>query len=165
MKSQKTLRVALTEALEKDVGKARDLVTKLFARDQAEKDFKRNAYKAIFKKARKDGDIDTMLEVAPFFGYELEQKDYERCMAVSIKKGRLEILVYCMEQTGTYIETKELAGIFGKKSFKKHSKEYVHKTLFFLRLCPHELKMIRCQLERIPADKLTLEERMILRVK
>lgn len=162
MKNQKRIRKALEKALRKrNVGKARDLITLLLARDKEEKEYKRSAYRAIVDTARKIGDINAMLEAAPFSGYDLCEGDFASCIARTIKCGTLETYVICKEGMNANICPKELAALLRKMKDKAQA----HKLLPFLRFQTPELNLVIRMLRRIHPNDLTLEERVVIRLK
>jgi hypothetical protein len=51
---------------------------------------KKLGYELIFKLARKLGDLDSMLEIAPFSGHVMSEMDYIKCKRNASKANRSE---------------------------------------------------------------------------
>lgn len=84
------------------ISSARDLITHIFTATNVivrkrKYPAKQLGYKLIFKLARKSGDLDSMLEIAPFFGHEMTKKDYVKCKKHASRTNRSEDVKACKE--------------------------------------------------------------------
>lgn len=146
----------------RNVKKARDLVTLLVAANEEEKIWKRNAYRSIVSLALRIGDIDAAREALPFAdGYEPDEQSLASFIAQAVERGKLEAYILCKEWVDADIYPKELARLLRKMKDKVQA----NKFLTFMRFQTTELNLVKSMLERIHPNELTLEERVVIRLK
>lgn len=165
--TQKQIRQNFEKAMARgDISKARDIVTLLFAMDFGQKEYKLEAYRAIVMKALQKGNIDAAHEAAPFCNYIINRDDYMMCMELAMEHGDIQTFVTCKEHLDEEMRGDEINNLLKKADIESPYFMLWWKLGELPKRIPDDLAAFLSKLlKKVPAHTLTLEERMLVRLK